>query len=146
MNDEYAQDLPYFDTGKSDPSRWIDRAKKEIEKAGGEVLADAFGAQKVDGKIKAAYMLQFTFGEDRFRVLWPVLEGKYTSNDRDHKFLSKAKRQAATMLFHDVKAACVKARVMGARTAFFAHLELKDGQPITQLQPERVPKLLGGAT
>ena len=50
-----------------------------------------------------------------------------------------AKRQAATMLYHDVKARCVTARVLGARTAFFNYLMLPDGRNVTALS---TPELL----
>jgi hypothetical protein len=108
------------------------------------VIAEAFGRQHGE----AAFMLRFLLDDDTFRVVWPVLEGKYEGDEQNASFLRSARRQAATMLYHDVKASCVKARVMGARTAFFAHLEMNDGRVASELsgaEVARFPKLLGPA-
>lgn len=138
---DFAQDLPYWQTSKRPPDYWLDKAKAEIDRAGGEVLAEGFGSQGCE----AAYFLRFQIGDDTFRIVWPVAEGKYLDDGSSRSFLLAARRQAATMLFHDVKAACVKARVLGARTAFFAHLELEDGSLANQAAPESLPLLLPGA-
>jgi hypothetical protein len=39
-----------------------------------------------------------------------------------------ARRQAATMLYHDTKAKCLSAVVLGTRIAFFSYLLLPDGR------------------
>jgi hypothetical protein len=45
-------------------------------------------------------MLEFDLGGERYKVVWPVLPTK-TGKDR------AARVQAATALYHDVKARCV---------------------------------------
>lgn len=136
-NGIYAEDVNYWKTSNVAPDGWIDKAKAEIKAAGGKVLGDAFGDQ--DGR--AAYMMEFTFGADRFRLVWPVLSSK-TKADR------AARIQAATMLYHDVKSKCVSAKVHGLRAAFFQYALLPDGRTAAQLAtPEltdRYPKLLTG--
>jgi hypothetical protein len=136
MPDIYAEDVNYWKTGTSSPDTWIDKTKAEIRAAGGSIGPEAFGN---DGQGRAAYMLEFSFGRDRFRAVWPVLQSK-TKNDR------AAKIQAATMLYHDVKAKCVAAKVHGVRAAFFQYALLSDGRTAAQAaEPELVklyPKLL----
>lgn len=136
MSDMYAEDVNYWKTGTSAPDAWIERTKREIVAVGGMVGPEAFGN---DGQGRAAYMLEFSFGRDRFRVVWPVLKSK-TKNDR------AARIQAATMLYHDVKAKCVSAKVHGMRAAFFQYALLPDGRTAAQVaDPEIVnlyPKLL----
>jgi hypothetical protein len=54
--------------------------------------------------------------------------------------------QAATMLYHDVKAKAVSAKVHGVRAAFFQYLALPDGRTAAQLAApdltDRYPRLL----
>jgi len=115
---------------------WIDRAKREIGAAGGRVYSEAFG-RDADGR--AAFMLEFGFKEERYRVVWPVLSSRAGAE-------KAARIQAATMLYHDVKARCVSAKVLGTRAAFFSFLMLPDGRTAAQLSaPEltdRWPRLL----
>jgi hypothetical protein len=136
MTDVYAEDVNYWKTGTSSPDSWLDKTKSEIRAAGGKVLGEAFGS---DNNGRAAYMLEFIFGADRFRAVWPVLKSK-TKNER------AARIQAATMLYHDVKAKCVSAKVHGVRAAFFQYAVLSDGRTAAQAaEPDIVqlyPKLL----
>src|SRR5690242_10171387 len=106
----FADEVPCFKSGQSAPDAWIDKAIAEIRKAGGEVTSHAFGHETNTGR--AAFLLAFSLGTDDFRITWPVLPTK-----RDEE--RAAKIQAATLLYHDVKAKCVKARIFGMRTAFF---------------------------
>lgn len=133
----YADEVNYWKTGTTAPDTWIDNAKREIDRAGGKVLNEAFGR---DGNGRAAYLLEFAFGSERFRAVWPVLPVR---NPRDER---AARIQAATMLYHDIKAKCVGAKVHGARAAFFQYLALPDGRTAAQLvAPELAaayPKLL----
>lgn len=132
----YADDVNYWKTSTVAPDTWIDKAKTEIKAAGGKVLSDAFGDQEG----RAAFMLEFSFGRDRFRVVWPVLQ------PRSQKDIRAARVQAATMLYHDVKAKCVSAKVHGMRAAFFQYAMLPDGRTMAQAaEPEiaaMYPKLL----
>lgn len=135
----YAEDVNYWKSGTSSPDTWIDRARKEIEGADGKVLNEAFGR---DGTGRAAYLLEFAFGTERYRAVWPVLPSR-AGNER------AAKIQAATMLYHDVKVRCVSAKVLGVRAAFFSYLLLDDGRTAAQMAtPEltqHYPKLLPGS-
>lgn len=114
----YAEDLNYWKTGTTAAETWIEKAKREIQVAGGKVLAEGFVS---DASGRAGFMLAFTFGADEFRVNWPVLK----SQKGDQK---AARIQAATMLYHDVKSRCVFAKVFGARTAFLHALVLPGGR------------------
>lgn len=131
MNTVYAEDVNYWQTERTPTSadKWIDKTKAEIKAAAGRVLSEAFGS---DDQGRAAYMLEFTFGGDRFRAVWPVLPSK-TKNER------AARIQAATMLYHDVKAKCVSAKVHGTRAAFFQYAVLPDGRTAAQVA---APELL----
>jgi len=123
-----AEDVNYWQTSKSSPDTWVERAKKEILRAGGQVLAEGF----VSDPRGTAFMLAFTLEGDNFKMIWPVLEPK-TGN------LKAARIQAATALYHEVKAACVKAKFLGTRAAFFAYLQLPDGRTAFQVS---TPELL----
>lgn len=114
----YAEDFNYWQTGKSDPDVWIDRAKKQLTDLGAKIQAQGFGA---NGNGKAAYMLGFTIKEDSFKIVWPVLKS-FKENDR------AAKVQAATMLYHYVKAVALYVAVVGPKTALFSHYLLPDGR------------------
>lgn len=108
----YAEDLGhYWKTSNSSPDSWLEKAVKEINRAGGLVTAQGY----VLTPEESCYMIQFEFGKDKFKILWPVLESK-TKNT------IAAKRQAATMLYHDVKARCVSAKVLGARQSFYGFM------------------------
>ena len=122
MNLPYAEEIGhYWMTGNKTPAdSWMDKTKDLIKEAGGRVIADAFGNQAG----QAAFLLEFEIGEDRFKVIWPVLPTK-SKNEK------AARIQAVTMLHHDVKAKCMTATVMGTRAAFFSYLLLPDGRPAT---------------
>ena len=136
MDLPYAEDVGhYWQTSQSSPDVWIDRAKKIIQDLNGEVLADAYGS--ADGN--AAFMLAFKIKGQKYKVVWPVLpsvSGK----------IAATKRQAATMLYHDVKAKAMTASVLGVEVAFFSYMMLPDGRAVSELpRPELAdafPKLL----
>lgn len=135
MKPPYAEDMNYWKSGQSPPDAWIGKAKLEILRAGGRAGAELFGD---DGGGRAFYALEFELQGERFRIKWPVLPSK-TRNGR------AARIQAATMLYHDVKARCVTAKVLGARAAFLTYLLLPDGRTAAEAStPElvdRFPKL-----
>ena len=83
---------------------------------------------------RSSYLLVFQLGEDQFKMIWPVLESK-RGNTRS------ARIQAATALYHEVKAACVKAKFLGARTAFFAFLMLPDGRTASQVATPEIAEV-----
>ncbi|MBW1984664.1 MAG: hypothetical protein JRI53_08085 [Deltaproteobacteria bacterium] len=121
----YAEDINYWKTSKSGHSTWFDRSEKLIEEVGGSVLIQSVGKHPETGEARC--MLGFKIGDDFFRVVWPVLESK--TGD-----IVAARRQAATMLYHDVKSRCVSSKVLGARTAFFAYLMLPDGRVTSEVE------------
>ena len=135
----YAEEVGhYWQTGRGSPDQWIEKAKRQIEEVGGKVLAEGYGS---DHTGRAAFMLGFEMEGERFKLVWPVLESK-TGN------ALAAKRQAATMIYHDVKAKAMTAKVLGFKTAFFSYLLLPSGQTAAEVAtPELVdafPKLLVG--
>jgi len=135
----FADTVNYWKTNQSAPDSWIDKARRQIEKLGGTVTAEAFG-RGADGR--SAYMISFRINENDFRVVWPVLPVK---NARDER---AARVQAATMLYRDVKARCLSAVVLGARTAFFSYLLLPDGRQASEAATPEIgflfPRLLSG--
>lgn len=133
----YAEEMNYWQSSTTQPDSWIAKAKKEIEQpaVGGKVTGEAFGS--FEGS--AAYVIMFRIGNDNYRVTWPVLESR-TKNE------GAARRQAATFLYHDVKAKCMVAKVRGGRIAFVGELLLADGRTVTEAaSPEsfgQLPRLL----
>lgn len=135
MNLPCAEDINYWKTSKTTPDSWMDKTEAIIEKLGGEVLVRARG--KSQGR--KAFLLEFTFGEDKFRAVWPVLPSD-TGNDY------AAERQAATLLFYDVKSRSLKFHIFGPRTAFFDFYMIDNGRTIGQLSNPDImnymPKML----
>ena len=136
----YAEEVGhYWKTGSSSPSHWIDRAKRQIEEVGGKVLVQAEGYGDNTGR--TAFMLAFEMDGERFKLVWPVLDSK-TDN------VAAARRQAATMLYHDVKAKAMTARVLGFKAAFFSYFVLPSGQTAAEASTPELqdafPKLLSG--
>lgn len=131
----YAEDINYWQSSQTAPDTWIDKAVKLIENFGGDVLGEGYG--KSNGR--AAYLITFDYEDEVYKVIFPVLPTKGT-NER------AARIQAATLLYHDVKAKLLLATIMGVRTAFFQYLMLPDGRTVTQLSNPEIadsfPKLL----
>ena len=128
----YAEELNYWQTSTVSPDTWIDKAKKLIAGFGGRIIGDAFGA---DGDGRAAFMIAFEISGDRFKIVWPVLKSR-SGNEK------AARRQAATFIYHDVKAKCLSATVLGARSAFFSYLLLPDGRTVSEASDSEVIRLL----
>ena len=133
----YAEDLGhYWKTGVTSPDTWLEMAKKLIREVNGEITAEGFGSMGT----QAAYMLVFRIGADKFKVVFPVLYSRAGNT-------IAAKRQAATMLYHDIKAKCMVANVLGMKAAFFSYLMLPDGRVANEVAtPElaqNFPLLLG---
>lgn len=127
----HAEDINYWKTSKSSPDTWIERAKKQIEALGGAILMEAFGK---DATGKAAYMLSFEIQGNCYKIVWPVLPSK-TNNER------AARVQTATMLYHDIKAKCISAAVLGSRAAFFSYLMLPDGRTTSEVSLDEIAKI-----
>jgi len=128
-----AHTVAYWKTSHVDPGSWIEKASEQIQKAGGQVLGHMFGTEYALGR--AAYLLDFTVEGERFKVVWPVLPSK-----REDELA--ARRQAATLLFHDVKARCLSARVLGLRRAFFSYMLLSDGRAAADHVEEELIRVL----
>ncbi len=129
----YAEEVNYWKTSRSGSDSWIDKAKREIRQIDGEILGEIFGSETVSGR--SAFMLAFRIDENQFKLVWPVLASK-TGNEK------AAKVQAATALFHDVKARCVAAKFIGSRGAFFNALMLPDGRTVSEIVPDEISELL----
>jgi len=128
----FAEDVPYFKTGKSTPDTWLDMVEKEILRRDGRVFMRAMGQDQELGV--GCYLFVFELEGETFQVKWPVLPTRNANNEY------AARRQAATMIYHDVKARCVSAEVLGARTAFFSYLLLPDKRTVADLA---APELMG---
>lgn len=137
MSKKYAEQCNYWKTGKSSPDMWMEKVIDLIENFGGVIVSSGFG----NDQKKAAYMIQFNLDGEQYRIIWPVL-----ASERGDSF--SARRQAVTMLYHDVKAKCVSSQVLGFRTAFFSWLVLPDGRTAFQLNGseliENTPQFLIG--
>ena len=128
MDLPFAEDIGhYWKTGQRSPDQWIALTCKLIEDLGGNVVAEGFGRMEGYG----AYMLAFRIGGDNFKVVWPVLPSR-TGQD------VAARRQAATLLHHDIKAKAMTASVLGPKSAFFSYILLSDGRAASTLA---VPEL-----
>ncbi len=147
MSDEpFAEELNYWNSSTAGADSWLGKAEDLIRKYGGEVSASGSGMS--DGK--QAVMLEFQFGDERYRLVWPALKSKHKGHDETMKFRRSAMRQAATMVYHEVKAAAVRFRVAGPRFAFFNYLVLPNGQVVGELAApdllNAAPKMLIGRT
>lgn len=132
MSLPYAEEVNhYWMTSQTSPDSWMDKTKRLIVEAGGRIISDAFGSQEG----RSAFLLEFEIGDDQFKVIWPVLPTRNSKNER------AARIQAATLMYHDVKAKCMTAIVLGIRAAFFSYLLLPDGRPATSAS---IPELETG--
>lgn len=129
----YSENVNYWETGKSSPDIWLEKAKTEIKRVGGVVAGSAIVSDEIAGRY--AFMVAFSLGSDDFKITWPVLKSK-TNN------LKAARIQAATALYHEVKAACVKVKFLGARSAFFAYLMLSDGRTASEVGGDELAEIL----
>lgn len=134
----FGEDVNYWKTSKSGVDTWMAKTANLINEIGGEIISESFSNLPKTGQ--AAFLLEFTHGVDTFKIIWPVLPTRYDGEE------PAARRQAATFMYHDVKAKCMKAKIFGIRGAFFPFLVLPGGSVAAQLSsPEvmkRVPKLL----
>jgi hypothetical protein len=125
----YAEDVNYWMTSKMSPDAWLERAKKEIQRVGGKVGGEGFISDASTGR--AAFLLSFSFGDNRYDLKWPVLRSK--------KGIERAARvQAATALYHDVKSRCVAAKFHGPHFAFANYLVLPSGQTVNEASSEEL--------
>jgi hypothetical protein len=134
----YAETVSYWKTGKSQADRRLQEAVSLIEKRGGKIRVAAWGQDPDLGR--ECYCVQFVFGAEEFRLVWPVLP---TRKNRPED-LRSARLQAATLLFYDVKAKLLAAEVLGIRQAFFSQLLLPDGKSVVEHSndPMALPQIL----
>lgn len=139
----YAQDVNYWRTGQRSVDTWMGMATNEIERVGGKITGEALIGMNGISMVS----LMFELAGEAYRLTWPVLPVKGNPTRAD---LNAAKIQAATFLYHDVKAKCMVVKVMGARAAFAQYL-LTEGTTIAEQgfagNTVEIPRLLlgGGA-
>ena len=129
MNLPYAEDINYWQSGKSSPDVWLEKIERMIEGFEGKVRTIAMGKMEE----RTAYLIEFTHSGDTYRIMFPVLPTK--NGDKEQA----ARRQAATLLYHDVKARLLRAEIFTVKSAFFEFLLLPDGRTVSQVA---VPELL----
>lgn len=118
----YAEDVGhYWKTSKTTVDSWLTKTKKLITDVGGVIDEEAFASK---GGM-SAFMMSFVIAGQTYKIMWPVLESR--SGDA-----ASAKKQAATMMYHDVKARVMTAKVMGAKFAFHQYMLLPDGRTAAQ--------------
>ena len=116
----YAEEVNYWKTGTTAPDTILDNACKEVAKAGGTIMASAIGMMAG----KAAIMMQFELGGAVHRITWPILD-----TSKGDVNTAAARRQAASFVFHDMKARALQFKVIGQ--AAYADLRLIPGTNAT---------------
>ena len=129
-----AEDLPYWKSGQSPAESWLDKTEKLLVDAGGTVQLRMVGRQ---GEIEGI-IFGFVLAGDSYKLSWPVLP---TRKEADRP---AARRQAATMIYHDTKARVARLRIFGPRVVFADWLVLGDGSTVAERGGQGVPELLEG--
>lgn len=141
----YAQSAPYWRTGSTAADTWIDKAQKEIASVGGDHIAYMYGD---NGSGQAAFVISFSIADEYFKLIWPVLPTRKGDKFTEAQLFKFARIQAATALYHDVKARVVAAKFLGKRGAFLNYLILPDGRTAGQVAGDEflieVPRMLLG--
>jgi hypothetical protein len=128
----YAEEVNYWKTSVKSPDSWLEDTKTLIQSIGGKVHSDMIAT--MEGK--TAIMIGFAVGEDRYKIVYPILAIRKES-DR-----VAAKRQAATALYHEVKALIVSAKFRGVRGAFMSYLVLPDGRTAGDLTAPEISEAI----
>lgn len=119
----YAEDVGhYWKTSQSSPDTWLESTKKEIRAIGGVIVSEMIGMMNGN----AGIMLEFKADNNQFRIIYPILP---TRKETD---AFAAKRQAATALYHEVKALCVSVKFRGITATFHSYLLLDSGRIASQ--------------
>lgn len=118
----YSHTVPYFKTSRAASDSWIGKTKDLLKRIGATDLKEGFLA----GDDFATFALSFRVGADSFRVAWPVLPVK---DPRDEP---AARVQAATLVYHECKARCLAATILGPRPAFVSYLLLSGGKTVME--------------
>ncbi len=127
-----AEDLPYWKTSQVATDSWLAKASAEITKAGGVVRGQ--GNLMMDGK--QVVFIEFLIESEPYRIGYPALQTRVKGQER------AAIIQAATAMYHDVKARCVSLRWLGARTAFGGYRLLPNGQTDGQISTPELAQVL----
>jgi len=130
-----ADTIPYWRTSRSPADSWIAKSIEIIKKLGGNHITEGFRASTD----QSAFLIYFELNGEHFRIVWPVLPTKFPADN------PAARIQAATLLFHDVKAKALAASILGPHTAFIGHLLLPNGKSVGEvasLELEATLKLL----
>jgi len=130
----FAEELPYWKTSKSGADSWLDKTERLLTEADGRVDVRMIGRQ---GDLEGI-VFGFTLGGDAFKLSWPVLPTRKES-DRP-----AARRQAATMIYHDTKARVGRLRIFGPRVVFADWLLLDGGVTIAERRGDFLPEMLNG--
>jgi len=134
----FAEDLGHFwKTSKTSADNWIDKTIGLIRAHGGKPLQSMTGQDMQSGK--STFLLAFQFNGEVYKISWPVLP----SREKDEK---AAKTQAATLLYHTVKAKFLEAEILGMRTAFLPFLALPDGRTAAQMETPEILSLFSLST
>jgi len=84
-----------------------------------------------------SFLLGFHVGGEAYKIVWPVLPVKRPDNTSGQA----ARLQAATFVWHSVKAKCSDAAVLGFRSAFAGNLVCANGRTVAEI----ATPLLGAA-
>lgn len=125
----------YWKTGQSSADTQLDRASQLIINAGGVIKARGIGMFGGNESVLLGYELD---GES-YRITWPVLIPRRLDDTRDRR---AARIQAATFVYHDVKAKCMAAQVLGTRTAMLPYLLTANGRTVAELTNPELEKAL----
>lgn len=117
---EFAEEIAYWDTNQSSADDKLDEAKVYVTGFGGQVLRSGFG----DENGKAGFMLAFVLDGRQYEIYWPVLKTRGTTA----RAAKLARVQAATALFHHVKALVLASVFLGTYQAFLPYMLMPDGQ------------------
>jgi hypothetical protein len=128
----YAEDVNYWKTSVKSPDSWLEDTKSLIQSIGGKILSDMIAT--MDGK--TAIMIQFQIADDRYKIVYPILTIRKEA-DR-----AAAKRQAATAMYHEVKALIVSAKFRSIRGAFHSYLVLPDGRTAGDLSAHEIAEAI----
>jgi hypothetical protein len=136
MPDLYAEQLPYWKSGQESIDTIQAKIHTEIQRAGGVV--SQYGDLTDSGR--TMFFVTFTLQGDQYRIAYPVLKSR--SKNQTAAVLTACRRQAVTMMYHDVKSRCVSVRVLGARTAFGGFRLMPDGRTDGQTSTPELLALL----
>lgn len=133
MNLPAAEDVNYWRTGRSAVDSWIDKCCRLIDEVGGTIIQKGMIWQNGD----SVCLLAFSIDGESYRVGWPVL--KTRAGDSDDP---AARIQAATFMYHDVKAKVMIAKVLGPRCAFIGNLMVTKNSTVGELNNLQLQKAL----